>query len=237
VHNIIEKAIGSVIGGSVLDVATQEGHFVQMLMENLQGYHQIIGIDIDESAIKTARDSLQQEKIKFMVMNAEKLDFKDESFDTVSISASFHHLSNIQQVLAEMKRVLKPAGKFIIAEMHRDGQTEAELTSIYLHHWVAEVDTALGSLHNHTLARQEFIDYISCLSLSQTEFYDYIDRESDPLEKKRIMQLDDLISRVTQRAETATSYGELKEQGEMLRQRLHKVGAQREPVLVIIGKK
>jgi ubiquinone/menaquinone biosynthesis C-methylase UbiE len=235
--NIIERAISSVAGGRVLDVATQEGHFVQMLMKNLQCYTQIVGIDVNEQAIKTARDTIGQEKIQFLVMNAEQLDFEDESFDTVSISASFHHLSNIRQVLVEMGRVLKSEGNFIFAEMHRDGQTEAELTSVYLHHWVAEVDSALGCLHNRTLARQEFMDYVASLGLSQVEFYDYTDRDSDPMEKTIIEQLDDLIARVIQRAETAASYGELKRRGEELRQRLHKVGAQREPVLVVIGKK
>jgi len=235
--NVIEKALGSVAGGRVLDVATQEGHFVQMLMRNLPCYTQIVGIDVNEQAIKTARDTIGQEKIQFLVMNAEQLDFEDESFDTVSISASFHHLSNIRQVLDEMERVLKPEGNWIIAEMHRDGQTEAELSSIYLHHWVAEVDSALGRLHNRTLARQEFMDYVASLGLSQVEFYDYTDRDSDPMERTRIEQLESLIDRVVQRAEEASTYSELRKRGEELRQRLHEVGAQSEPVLVVIGKK
>ena len=56
--NIIEKAISTIAGGRVLDVATQEGHFVRMLMKNLQSYNQIVGIDVDEQAIKTARDTI-----------------------------------------------------------------------------------------------------------------------------------------------------------------------------------
>jgi ubiquinone/menaquinone biosynthesis C-methylase UbiE len=235
--NVIERAISSVAGGRVLDVATQEGHFVRILMKNLASYIQIVGIDADEQAIKTARDTIGQEKVQFLVMNAEQLDFEDESFDTVSISASFHHLSNIRQVLDEMERVLKPAGNWIIAEMHRDGQTEAELTSIYLNHWVAEVDCALGRLHNRTLARQEFMDYAASLGLSQVEFYDNTDRDSDPMERARIEQLESLIDRVVQRAEKASTYSELRRRGEELRQRLHAVGAQSEPVLVVIGKK
>jgi SAM-dependent methyltransferase len=235
--NVIERALNSVAGGRVLDVATQEGHFVRILMKNLASYTQIVGIDVDEQAIKTARDTIGQEKVQFLVMNADQLDFEDESFDTVSISASFHHLSNIRPVLDEMARVLKPAGHLIIAEMHRDGQTEAELASIYLHHWVAEVDSALGRLHNRTLARQEFMDYVASLGLSQVEFYDCTDRDSDPMERTRIEQLESLIDRVIQRAEAASTYSELRKRGEGLRQRLYEVGAQGEPVLVVIGKK
>ena len=235
--DVIEKVLGCIAGGRVLDVATQEGDFVQILIENLQDYTEIVGVDINERVIETARGAMGQEDIRFLVMNAEQLDFKDESFDTVSISASLHHLSDIRRVLEEMERVLKPDGHFIIVEMHREGQTEAELTSVYLHHWVADVDSTLGRLHNSTLARQEFADYVASLGLSNVEFYDFSDRDSNPMEKTRIEQLEGLIGRVIQRAEGTSNYGNLKERGEELRQRLYEVGAQREPILVIIGRK
>jgi hypothetical protein len=81
------------------------------------------------------------------------------------------------------------------------------------------------------------MDYVASLGLSQVEFYDYTDRDSDPMERTRIEQLESLIDRVVQRAEEASTYSELRKRGEELRQRLHEVGAQSEPVLVVIGKK
>ena len=234
---VIAEKLVDLHGGRVLDVATQEGHFVQILMENLNDYTDIVGIDINKQAIEMAQNTIGQEGVRFLVMNAEQLAFENESFDTVSISASLHHLSNIQQVLEEMKRVLKPGGQFIVVEMHRDGQTEAELTSVYLHQWVAEVDSTLGRLHNYTLARQEFANYIARLGLSNVEFYDYIDQDKDPMEKTRIERLEGLIERISRRAEGASNYGKLKARGEELRQRLHEVGAKREPILIILGEK
>ena len=136
-----------------------------------------------------------------------------------------------------MERVLKPGGRFIIVEMHRDGQTEAELTSIYLNQWVAEVDSALNYLHNRTLARQEFVEYIARLGLRTIEYYDHRDTDSDPKEKARIEQLEGLIERTIQRAENTKNYSYLKERERELRQRLHNVGAQREPILMIVGEK
>jgi len=235
--DIFASILGSIAGGRVLDVATQEGRFVQILMENLQSYTEIVGLDINEQAIETAQSTVGQEGIRFLVMNAEQLDFDDESFDTVSISASLHHLSNIPRVLAEMKRVLKSGGHFIIAEMHREGQTEAELTSVYLHQWVAEVDSTLGRLHNSTLARHELADHVASLGLCNVEFHDFNDQDSDPMEKTRIEQLKGLIERITQRAEGLSNYRELKERGKALHQRLDEVGAQREPILIVVGKK
>ncbi len=54
--------------------------------------------------------------------------------------------------------MLKPGGHLFLSEMHRDGQTEPQLTVVYLHHSVAAVDTALGVLHKRTLTRQELVD-------------------------------------------------------------------------------
>jgi ubiquinone/menaquinone biosynthesis C-methylase UbiE len=235
--NVIESGLGSIVGGRVLDVATQDGGFVQILMEHLKSYTEIVGIDIHERAIERAGDNIHQEGIRFLVMNAEELDFKDEDFDTVSISASLHHLSNIRQVLEEMNRVLKSGGHFILVEMHRDGQTEAELTSVYLHQWAAEVDSALGRLHNPTFSRQEIVDVVESMELEDTEIYDYVDRDSDPLERTRIEQLEGLIERLIRRADGVRNDLELKARGEKLHQRLRKVGAQREPILLVVGNK
>jgi ubiquinone/menaquinone biosynthesis C-methylase UbiE len=235
--NLIEKILGEIDGGSVLDVATQEGHFVQILMKYLKSYNEIVGVDINKDAIETAQNNLDQADVRFLVMDAVQLDFADSYFDTVTISASLHHLANIPGVLGEMKRVLKPGGHFILVEMHRDGKTAAELTSIYLHHWVAKVDTAFGHQHNPTLAIQEFEDYIKPLGLSKISYYQEIDADSDPMEETRIKQLDDLIVKKLHRADRAANSIMLKEQGEQLRGRLHKFGAQKEPIILIVGKK
>ena len=124
--DVIARILNEVDGGRVLDVGTQEGHFVQVLKKNLNTYSEIVGIDIDKKAIETARNSLENSHIRFSVMNAEQIEFENGSFDTVNISASLHHITNIPQVLDEMKRVLKPQGHFIIVEMHGSGKTAAE---------------------------------------------------------------------------------------------------------------
>jgi len=146
-----------------------------------------------------------------------------------------HHLSNIPRVLTEGKRVPKPGGNLVLAEMHRDGQAEAELTSVYLHHWVAQVDSALGQVHNSTLARQELINHIADLEFRQVTCYDDVDRDSDPMEATRIGHLTGLIDRTIHRAQETDCYHKLAEQGRDLRRRLYETGAQREPILILTG--
>jgi SAM-dependent methyltransferase len=235
--NVFKRMLGDIVGGRVLDVATQEGGFVRILAESLKSYTEIVGIDVSEQALKTARGTFDREDVHFVQMDAERMGLGDERFDMVSISASLHHLANVPPVLAEMKRVLRPGGRFIIAEMHRDGQTEAQITVVYLHHWAAAVDSALGYVHNRTLARQEFVDYVEGLGLRNVEYCDFGDADSDPMDATRIEQLERLIDRNIRRAEGVSNYKTLKKRGEELRRRLHEVGAQGEPRLIVVGEK
>jgi len=55
--------------------------------------------------------------IKFVEGGAENIPLPDEYFDKVVASASFHHFSDQDKALEEMKRVLKPDGKIIILEI------------------------------------------------------------------------------------------------------------------------
>ena len=216
-------------------MATRAGHFVQVLMNQLQSYSEIIGIDLDGETIETAHQNLACDQVRFIQMNAEHLAFQEHCFDTVTISASLHHLVNIRCVLGEMVRVLKPGGQFLLFEMHCDGQSGAELTTVYLHHWIADIDTELGGLHQHTLPRQMLVDYVTALGLGTIKYYDAYDHASDPLAPHRLKELDHLIEQTLHRAEGTKNYRALAEQGQALRQRLHQVGARREPRLFIVG--
>jgi ubiquinone/menaquinone biosynthesis C-methylase UbiE len=55
--------------------------------------------------------------IKFVEGGAENIPSPGEYFDKVVASASFHHFSDQDRGLEEMKRVLKPNGKMIIMEI------------------------------------------------------------------------------------------------------------------------
>jgi len=79
--------------------------------------NEVTGIDIAEGAIKLAEENATkkglQDKINFRIGNAEKLDFKNESFDAV-YSISVLHATMLPDSLGEISRVLKLDGKVII---------------------------------------------------------------------------------------------------------------------------
>jgi SAM-dependent methyltransferase len=234
--SILKQALGGITGGKVLDVATGEGEFIKTLTRNLKNYVEIIGIDTLEYT-KAAGSIFYTENVRFMQMDAERLGFCDEGFDTVSISSSLHHLENIPQCLEEMKRVLKSGGHLIIRETHRDIQAEPQLTDMYIHHWVAEIDSALGYTHNRTFTRQELVDFVKGLGLCNVVFYDISNTDLDPMDEAAIKANVEGIDRYIQHAAGLPACKTLRQRGEELRQRHHEVGVQWEPELIVVGEK
>jgi len=232
----LRQALGDISGSRVLDVATGEGSFIQTLVENLKSYVEIIGIDTIEYT-KAAGSIFCAENIHFCQMDAARLGFEDESFDTVSISSALHHLESVPLCVAEMKRVLRSGGHLIIRETHRDIQAEPQLTDMYIHHWVAEIDSALGYTHNRTFTRQELVDFVKGLGLSNVVFYDISNTDLDPMDEAAIKVNEEIIDRYTQYAAGLPDYKALRQQGEGLRQRHHEVGVQWEPELIAVGTK
>jgi len=234
--NMLKQALGGISGGKVLDIASGEGDFIKTLVGNLKSYEEVIGIDIIEYT-KAAGSIFYAEDVRFMQMDAGRLGLGDESFDTVSISSSLHHLENIPRCVGEMKRVLKSGGHLIIRETHRDIQAEPQLTDMYIHHWVAEVDSALGFTHHRTFARQELIDLAEGLGLCNVEVYDVSNTDLDPTSEAAIKESEEVIERYMRHAETLSGHRALRKRGQELRRRLHRVGVQWEPELIIVGKK
>jgi SAM-dependent methyltransferase len=230
------QALGSVPGGRVLDVATGEGTFIETLLAHLKSYVAIIGIDAI-AYTEAAGSTFCTENVHFCQMDAAQLGFADESFDTVSISSSLHHLESISPCMAEIKRVLKPGGRLIIRETHQGVQAEPQRTDMYFHHWVAEIDSALGFTHNRTFTRQELVDLIEGLGLHNVEFYDLPNTDLDPMDEIAVRDTEETIDRYIRYATGLSGFGTLKRRGEALRRRLHRVGIQWEPELYAIAVK
>ncbi|MFA6098456.1 MAG: class I SAM-dependent methyltransferase [Patescibacteria group bacterium] len=77
-----------------------------------------IATDISIQALRNARDLAGKygvlNRMKFILAEAEKLPFADNSFDGAMMAASFHHLENPAIGLQEMKRVVKNNGYIIL---------------------------------------------------------------------------------------------------------------------------
>ena len=73
----------------------------------------VIGIDLDIGEAQEKYPALN-----FLSMSAEKLDFSDGIFDEIYANDVLEHVENLEQVIGEIKRVLKSGGRFIITVPH-----------------------------------------------------------------------------------------------------------------------
>jgi phosphatidylethanolamine/phosphatidyl-N-methylethanolamine N-methyltransferase len=102
------------IGGRVLEVGVGTGISLPLYSPHLR----IFGTDISEAMLKKAKRRVAEARLKniegLAVMDAEKLEFPDDSFDVVMAQYVITALPNPEAALDEFARVLRPGGELII---------------------------------------------------------------------------------------------------------------------------
>jgi phosphatidylethanolamine/phosphatidyl-N-methylethanolamine N-methyltransferase len=102
------------IGGRVLEVGVGTGISLPQYASSTR----IFGIDISEAMLRKAKTRVAELRLKHVeglaVMDAEKLDFPDGSFDVVMAQYVVTAVANPEAVLDEFARVLRPGGEIIL---------------------------------------------------------------------------------------------------------------------------
>lgn len=110
-------------GQHVLDIATGRGAVVFPLADAVGPLGKVVGIDISQQMVaETSRDLTEKgiNWVNLICMDAEHLDFPDNSFDYVFCGFGLFFLPSIPTALAEFKRVLKPKGKLVVSTWGED---------------------------------------------------------------------------------------------------------------------
>jgi phosphatidylethanolamine/phosphatidyl-N-methylethanolamine N-methyltransferase len=102
------------LGGRVLEVGVGTGISLPLYGPNVR----IFGTDISEAMLKKAKQRVAELRLKnvegLSVMDAEKLEFPDNSFDVVMAQYVVTAVPNPEVALDEFARVLRPGGELII---------------------------------------------------------------------------------------------------------------------------
>ena len=124
VAQAIAKHYGLKAGDKILDVGCGKGFLLYEFTRAVPGI-EIAGIDISEYGIKNAKEEV---RAKLQVANANKLPFKDKSFDFVFSITTLHNLKcyDLDKALREIERVGKK-NKSIVVESYRNEAEKANL--------------------------------------------------------------------------------------------------------------
>lgn len=108
-------------GDRVLDVGTGPGYLALAASRLVGAEGAAVGIDASPEMIDRARMLAAREgaRAEYRVVSAESLPFEEGSFDVAVSRLVLHHLPGDLKLraLAEVRRVLRPGGRLLVADM------------------------------------------------------------------------------------------------------------------------
>jgi ubiquinone/menaquinone biosynthesis C-methylase UbiE len=118
---LLERLGGRTEGLRVLEVGCGRGVGTQQIFRRF-GAQSVYAIDVDPDMIAKARRRLSHfssERLKVGVGDVTAIDAEDGAFDAVFDFAIIHHVPDWQAAITEIRRVLKPGGRFYFEEVTR----------------------------------------------------------------------------------------------------------------------
>ncbi|PLC52484.1 hypothetical protein CR155_18485 [Pollutimonas nitritireducens] len=101
-----------VAGKAVLDIASGEGYGSAMMAKTAAS---VIGVDISAEAIEHANTRYLQENLKFLTGTCSAIPLRDASVDIVVSFETIEHHNEHEQMMSEIRRVLRPEGVLFIS--------------------------------------------------------------------------------------------------------------------------
>lgn len=123
-------ASGVKTGSRVLDIATGTGDLALGFLQRVGESGVVVATDINAAMLSRGRDRLLDSGFitPTTQCDAERLPFRNDYFDCVSVAFGLRNMTHKDAALAEMFRVLRPGGRLLILEFSR---VHASLQKIY----------------------------------------------------------------------------------------------------------
>jgi ubiquinone/menaquinone biosynthesis C-methylase UbiE len=102
----------------VLEIGVGNGSHAQLLSEHAKSF---TGIDLTEYAVRSTSERMKVFGLsgKVVQMDAERMQFPNDSCDFIWSWGVIHHSANTRKILEEMHRVLRPGGEAVVMVYHR----------------------------------------------------------------------------------------------------------------------
>ena len=115
-------------GNKIIDVAAGTGDLAKMISLKNDNNNNLSCVEPNKGMLKTGKEKLKSlTNIKWYLCSAEKLPFKENTFDFYTISYGIRNVTDINLCLKEAYRVLKPGGRFLCLEFSK---VENEILSL-----------------------------------------------------------------------------------------------------------
>ena len=108
-------------GQRVLDVAGGSGDLARAFAKRVGSTGQIVLTDINAAMLGVGRDRLIDTgtPVPAVQCDAEKLPFRSDWFDAVTVAFGLRNMTHKDAALAEMRRVLRPGGRVLVLEFSK----------------------------------------------------------------------------------------------------------------------
>jgi len=104
----------------IIDVASGTGDLAKMISQKNKNSNNFCCVEPNQGMFKTGKEKLKSlTNIDWYLNSAEKLPFKENTFDFYTISYGIRNVTDINQCLKEAYRVLKPGGRFLCLEFSK----------------------------------------------------------------------------------------------------------------------
>ena len=113
-------------GQKVLDLAGGTGDLTRRFSKAVGENGKVVLADINESMIKVGREKLHNlgfvGNIEYIQANAQALPFAENTFDIVTIAFGLRNVTDKNEALRSIFRVLKPGGRLLVLEFSKPTQ-------------------------------------------------------------------------------------------------------------------
>lgn len=112
------EILNAIEGDNILEIGMGNGYFVKDVLQNVS-HLQYTGVDFSAVMVEEAKKIntawINKGQVKFILSNAAALPFADAAFNKIFSINTIYFWDDATAILAEIKRVLQPKGKLIVA--------------------------------------------------------------------------------------------------------------------------